>query len=38
MKIVHALRAEDRPVRVLARDPKDAETVAAWGCQSPRAT
>jgi len=32
-KIVHALRAEDRPVRVLARDPKDAETVAAWGCQ-----
>jgi uncharacterized protein YbjT (DUF2867 family) len=33
MKIVHALRAEDRPVRVLARDPKDAETVAAWGCQ-----
>jgi uncharacterized protein YbjT (DUF2867 family) len=33
MKVVHALRAEDRPVRVLARDPKDAETVAAWGCQ-----
>jgi uncharacterized protein YbjT (DUF2867 family) len=32
-KVVHALRAEDRPVRVLARDPKDAETVAAWGCQ-----
>ena len=32
-RVVHALRAEDRPVRVLARDPKDAETVAAWGCQ-----
>jgi NADH dehydrogenase len=32
-KVVHALRAEDRPVRVLARDPKEAETVANWGCQ-----
>jgi uncharacterized protein YbjT (DUF2867 family) len=32
-KIVHALRAEDRPVRVLARNPKDAETHAAWGCE-----
>ena len=32
-RIVHALRAEDRAVRVLARDPKDAETVAAWGCE-----
>ena len=32
-KVVHALRAEDRPVRVLARDPKEAETFANWGCQ-----
>jgi uncharacterized protein YbjT (DUF2867 family) len=32
-KIVHALRAEDRPVRVLARNPKDAETLARWGCE-----
>jgi uncharacterized protein YbjT (DUF2867 family) len=32
-KVVHALRAEDRPVRVLTRNPKDAETVANWGCQ-----
>jgi uncharacterized protein YbjT (DUF2867 family) len=32
-KIVHALRAEDRPVRVLARNPKEAETLANWGCQ-----
>jgi uncharacterized protein YbjT (DUF2867 family) len=32
-KIVHALRAEDRPVRVLARKLKDAETLASWGCE-----
>lgn len=32
-KIVHALRAEDRPVRVLARKLKDAETLANWGCE-----
>jgi uncharacterized protein YbjT (DUF2867 family) len=32
-KIVHALRAEDRPVRVLARDPRDAERHATWGCE-----
>jgi uncharacterized protein YbjT (DUF2867 family) len=32
-KIVHALRAEDRPVRVLARDPRDAERHASWGCE-----
>jgi uncharacterized protein YbjT (DUF2867 family) len=32
-RVVHALRAEDRPVRVLARNPKDAETVANWGCE-----
>jgi NADH dehydrogenase len=32
-KVVHTLRAEDHPVRVLARNPKDAETLANWGCQ-----
>jgi uncharacterized protein YbjT (DUF2867 family) len=32
-KIVHALRAEDRPVRVLARKLKEAETFANWGCE-----
>jgi uncharacterized protein YbjT (DUF2867 family) len=32
-KVVHALRAEDRPVRVLARNAKQAETAANWGCQ-----
>jgi uncharacterized protein YbjT (DUF2867 family) len=32
-KIVHAIRAEDRPLRVLARNPKDAETLANWGCE-----
>jgi uncharacterized protein YbjT (DUF2867 family) len=32
-RVVHGLRAEDRPVRVLARNPKDAETLANWGCQ-----
>jgi uncharacterized protein YbjT (DUF2867 family) len=32
-KVVHALRAEDRPVRVLARDPRDAERHATWGCE-----
>jgi uncharacterized protein YbjT (DUF2867 family) len=32
-KVVHALRAEDHPVRVLARNPKEAETHANWGCQ-----
>ena len=34
-KIVHALRAEDRPVRVLARNPasKTARTLASWGCE-----
>jgi uncharacterized protein YbjT (DUF2867 family) len=32
-RIVHGLRAEDRPVRVLARNPKDAETHANWGCE-----
>ena len=34
-KIVHALRAEDRPVRVLVRNPgsKAARTVSSWGCE-----
>ena len=32
-KVVHALRAEDRPVRVLARNPRDAEKHASWGCE-----
>ncbi len=34
-KVVHALRAEDRPVRVLVRNPssKSARTVASWGCE-----
>jgi uncharacterized protein YbjT (DUF2867 family) len=31
-KIVHALRAEDRPVRVLARRPERHEQLRAWGC------
>lgn len=32
-KIVHALRAEDRPVRVLARRPEKQEQLRAWGCE-----
>ena len=34
-KIVHALRAEERPVRALVRDPAGtgARTLAAWGCE-----
>jgi uncharacterized protein YbjT (DUF2867 family) len=31
--IVHRLRAEDRPVRCLVRDPGRADTPAAWGCE-----
>jgi uncharacterized protein YbjT (DUF2867 family) len=31
--IVHRLRAEDRPVRCLVRDPSRADTLAAWGCE-----
>ena len=31
--IVHALRAEDRPVRALVRDPKRADQLEAWGCE-----
>jgi uncharacterized protein YbjT (DUF2867 family) len=32
-RIVHRLRAADRPVRCLVRDPDRAETLAAWGCE-----
>jgi uncharacterized protein YbjT (DUF2867 family) len=32
-KIVHALRAEERPVRVLARRPDKHERLRAWGCE-----
>jgi uncharacterized protein YbjT (DUF2867 family) len=30
--IVHRLRAEDRSVRCLMRDPERAQALAAWGC------
>ena len=32
-KVVHALRAEERPVRVLARNPGRQERFRAWGCE-----
>ena len=34
-KIIHALRAEDQPVRALVRDPASsaARTLSAWGCE-----
>jgi NADH dehydrogenase len=32
-KIVHGLRAEERPVRCLVRDPERAKNLAAWGCE-----
>ena len=32
-KIVHQLRAEDRPVRCLVRDRDRAHTLASWGCE-----
>ncbi len=32
-KIVHALRAEDRPVRCLVRSPERAEALVGWGCE-----
>jgi NADH dehydrogenase len=32
-KIVHALRAHDRSVRVLARDPQRASRLAGWGAE-----
>ena len=31
--VVHALRAEERPVRVLARKPERQEQLRAWGCE-----
>jgi uncharacterized protein YbjT (DUF2867 family) len=31
--VVHALRAQDRPVRVLVRDPKKGGTLASWGVE-----
>jgi uncharacterized protein YbjT (DUF2867 family) len=32
-KVVHALRAEERQVRVLARNPAKQERFRAWGCE-----
>ena len=32
-KVVHALRAEERPVRVLARKPERQDQLRAWGCE-----
>jgi uncharacterized protein YbjT (DUF2867 family) len=32
-KVVHALRAEERPVRVLARKPEKQDQFRAWGCE-----
>jgi NADH dehydrogenase len=32
-KVVHALRAEDRPVRLLARHPEREEQARSWGCE-----
>jgi NADH dehydrogenase len=32
-KVVHALRAADRPVRVLARKPERQDRLRAWGCE-----
>ncbi|HEX9415960.1 MAG TPA: complex I NDUFA9 subunit family protein [Gaiellaceae bacterium] len=32
-KVVHALRAEDRPVRCLVRNPERAGQLTAWGCE-----
>jgi NADH dehydrogenase len=31
--ILHALRAEDRPVRCLVRDARKASRLASWGCE-----
>jgi uncharacterized protein YbjT (DUF2867 family) len=33
-RIAHALRAEDRDVRALVRDPDDAGRLRAWGCET----
>ena len=35
-KVVHALRAEERPVRVLARKPDKQSQLRAWGCELAR--
>ena len=32
-KVVHALRAEERPVRALVRNPTRAGQLEAWGCE-----
>jgi uncharacterized protein YbjT (DUF2867 family) len=32
-KVVHALRAQDRPVRCLVRKPAKARTQQSWGCE-----
>jgi uncharacterized protein YbjT (DUF2867 family) len=32
-KVVHALRAQDRPVRCLVRKPAKAATLRSWGCE-----
>ena len=32
-KVVHALRAADRPVRLLARRPEREEQARSWGCE-----
>jgi uncharacterized protein YbjT (DUF2867 family) len=32
-KVIHALRAEERPVRVLARRPEKQARLQAWGCE-----
>ena len=32
-KVVHALRGEERPVRVLARRPEQHGQIRAWGCE-----
>jgi uncharacterized protein YbjT (DUF2867 family) len=32
-KVVHALRAQDRPVRCLVRKPAKAKTLQSWGCE-----
>jgi len=32
-KVVHMLRAEERPVRVLARNPDKQGQLRAWGCE-----
>jgi uncharacterized protein YbjT (DUF2867 family) len=33
-RIVHALRAEDRPVRAVVRDGSDLGRLDAWGCET----